>query len=154
MGRFFGFKLRLLCHEKGELLNFVLTKANVDDRNEMVFNEFSGNLFGKLYADKGYISQELFSTLWSEGTHIVTGIRSNMKNKLMSVYDKIMLRKRSVIETINDELKNVAMLVHSRHRCFEKMNVISSIAAYCFFEKKPAINADFEFGESAVPTLF
>lgn len=156
MGWYFGFKLHLLCNEKGELLNFVLTKANVDDRNEMVFNEFNNNLFGKLYADKGYISQDLFNSLWSEGTHIVTGIRSNMKNKLMSLHDKIMLRKRSVIETINDELKNVAMLVHSRHRSFENflMNVMSTIAAYCFFEKKPAINADFEFGNPSVPTLF
>lgn len=79
-----------------------------------------------------------------------------MKNKLMSGYDKIMLRKRSVIETINDELKNVAMLVHSRHRNFDNflMNVMSVIAAYCFFEKKPAINLDLETGGSALPTLF
>lgn len=156
MGWYFGFKLHLLCNEKGELLNFVLTKANVDDRNAMVFNEFNKNLFGKLYADKGYISRELFDSLWSNGTHIVTGLRSNMKNKLMSVYDKIMLRKRSVIETINDELKNVALLVHSRHRCFENflMNVLSVIAAYCFFDKKPAINMDFELGNSSQLTLF
>lgn len=156
MGWYFGFRLHLLCNEKGELLNFVLTKANVDDRDEMVFNEFSKNLFGKLYADKGYISQELFNSLWNEGTHIVTGIRSNMKNRLMPAYDKIMLRKRSVIETINDELKNVAMLVHSRHRSFDNflMNVIGAIAAYCLFDKKPAINMDFVVDDSMLPTLF
>lgn len=156
MGWYFGFKLHLLCNEKGELLNFVITKANVDDRNEMVFNEFNRNLFGKLYADKGYISRELFDSLWNQGTHIVTGLRSNMKNKLMSAFDKIMLRKRSVIETINDELKNVAMLVHSRHRSFDNflMNVISVIAAYCFFDKKPAINMDFNMGDTSLPTLF
>lgn len=156
MGWYFGFKLHLLCNEKGELLNFVLTKANVDDRDEMVFNEFSKNLFGKLYADKGYISQELFESLWNDGIHIVTGLRSNMKNRLMSAYDKIMLRKRSVIETVNDELKNVAMLVHSRHRSFDNflMNVISAIAAYCLFDKKPAINMDLEVADSMLPTLF
>lgn len=156
MGWYFGFKLHLLCNDRGELLNFVLTKANVDDRNEMVFNEFNKNLFGRLYADKGYISKELFDSLWNNGTHIITGLRSNMKNKLMSAMDKIMLRKRSVIETINDELKNVAMLVHSRHRSFENflMNVIAVIAAYCFFDKKPAINMDFEVGDPMMPTLF
>lgn len=69
-----------------------------------------------------------------------------MKNKLMSTYDKIMLRKRSVIESLNDELKNVAQLVHSRHRSVENflMNVLAVIAAYSFFGKKPAINMDFE----------
>ena len=68
-----------------------------------------------------------------------------MKNKLMSIYDKIMLRKRSVIETINDELKNVAQAVHSRHRSVFNfsMNILSALAAYSFFDKKPAINEDF-----------
>lgn len=145
MGWYFGFKLHLLCNERGELLNFMLTKANVDDRNENVFNRLSDNIFGKLYADKGYISQDLFKTLFSQGIHLVTGLKSNMKNKLVSFYDKIMLRKRSVIETINDELKNVAQAVHSRHRSIYNfcINILSALGAYSFFEKKPAINEDF-----------
>lgn len=113
MGWYNGFKLHLICNEKGELLNFILTRANVDDRNENVFNRLADNVFGKLYADKGYISQTLFDRLFSQGLNIVTGFKSNMKNKLMPLYDKLMLRKRFVIETINDELKNVAQLVHS-----------------------------------------
>lgn len=146
MGWYYGFKLHLICNEKGELLNFMLTRANVDDRNENVFNRLADNVFGKLYADKGYISQTLFDRLFSQGLNIVTGFKSNMKNKLMSLYDKLMLRKRSVIETINDELKNVAQLVHSRHRSVINfsMNVLGALAAYSFFEKKPAINIDFE----------
>ena len=116
MGWYFGFKLHLICNERGELLNFMLTKANVDDRNEEVFNRLSDNVFGKLFADKGYISQKLFDCLFNDGINLVTGLKCNMKNKLMPLYDKILLRKRSVIETINDELKNVAQLVHSRHR--------------------------------------
>ena len=145
MGWYYGFKLHLICNEKGELLNFMLTRANVDDRNENVFNRLADNVFGKLYADKGYISQTLFDRLFSQGLNIVTGFKSNMKNKLMSLYDKLMLRKRSV-ETINDELKNVAQLVHSRHRSVINfsMNVLGALAAYSFFEKKPAINIDFE----------
>ena len=86
MGWYYGFKLHLLCNERGELLNFALTKANVDDRNPEVFNNLTKDLFGKLYADKGYISQSLFASLFDRGVHIVTGIRTNMKNRLMDVY--------------------------------------------------------------------
>lgn len=145
MGWYFGFKLHLLCNEKGELLDFVLTKANVDDRNELVFKVFEKNLFGKLYADKGYISQSLFEMLWNNDVHIVTGLRANMKNKLMSVWDKIMLRKRFIIETINDQLKNVCQIVHSRHRSMDNflINILVALSAYCFFDKKPSINVDF-----------
>ncbi len=150
MGWFYGFKLHLICNERGELINFMLTRANVDDRNENVFNRLTDNVLGKIYADKGYISETLFSRLFSNGIHLVTGLKSNMKNKLMSVYDKIMLRKRSVIETVNDELKNVAQIVHSRHRSVFNfsMNILSALAAYSFFDKKPAINVDFCIEES------
>ena len=146
MGWFYGFKLHIICNERGEILNFILTRGNVDDRDERVFNRLSDNIMGKLYADKGYVSQALFDKLFSNDIHIVTGLRANMKNKLMPLYDKIMLRKRSVIETINDELKNVAQLVHSRHRSLDNflMNVLAVIAAYTFFDKKPSINIDYE----------
>jgi len=98
-------------------------------------------LFGKLFGDKGYISSALFETLFDNGVHLVTGMRNNMKNRLMSLYDKIMLRKRSVIETINDQLKNICEIEHSRHRAVHNfvMNLVSALAAYCFFDKKPAI---------------
>jgi hypothetical protein len=85
MGWFFGFKLHLVCNEKGELLNFCLTKGNVDDRNVDVFNVLSKDLFGKLYGDKGYISSTLFEFLFNKGVHLVTGIKCNMKNRLMSL---------------------------------------------------------------------
>ena len=145
MGWYFGFKLHLICNERGEILNFMLTKANVDDRDENVFNRLTDNVFGKLFADKGYISKGLFEKLFNDGINLVTGIRSNMKNKLIPIYDRLLLRKRSVIETINDELKNVAQLVHSRHRSVLNfaMNVLSAMAAYSFFEKKPEVNLDF-----------
>ena len=150
MGWYYGFKLHLICNEKGELINFMLTKANVDDRSEQVFNRLTDNVLGKIYADKGYISETLFTRLFSNGIHLVTGLRSNMKNRLMSLYDKIMLRKRSVIESINDELKNVAQAVHSRHRSVFNfsMNILSALAAYSFFDKKPAINEDFSIEQS------
>lgn len=97
------------------------------------------------YSLKGYISHGLFEKLYNDGINLIMGLRSNMKNKLLPLYDKILLRKRSVIETINDELKNVAQLVHSRHRSVFNfaINALAAVAAYSFFEKKPAINADF-----------
>ena len=146
MGWYVGFKLHLLCNEKGELINFVLTRANVDDRNEAVIDTLTDRVFGKLYADKGYISQSLFGHLWDDGIHIVTGLRSNMKQRLMPFYDRMMLRKRSIIESINDMLKNVARLVHSRHRSVHNflMNLLAAMGAYCFFATKPEVNFDFE----------
>jgi hypothetical protein len=146
MGWFYGFKLHLICNDKGELLNFCITKGNVDDRNINVLRVWSENMFGKLYGDKGYISSALFESLFNDGIHLVTGIKSNMKNRLMSLRDKILLRKRSVIETINDELKNICQVEHSRLRSTINflMNLLSALAAYCFFDKKTAIRFERE----------
>lgn len=118
----------------------------MDDRNPEVFNILSKELFGKLYGNKGYISKTLFETLFNDGIHLVTGLKSNMKNKLMPLRDKILLRKRSIIGTINDELKNIAHAVHSRHRALGNflMNIISAIMAYCFFPQKPTIKWEVE----------
>lgn len=117
----------------------------MDDCDIRVFEILKKKLFGKLYADKGYTSHSLFEMLFNNGIHIVTGIKSNMKNRLMPFYDRIMLRKRSIIETINDLLKNVCDIEHSRHRSIHNffMNLISAIAAYCSFNKKPAIQVEY-----------
>ena len=143
-GWFYGFKLHLVCNDKGELLSFCLTPGNVDDRDPQTLRTLTKNLFGKLFGDKGYVSAPLFEMLFNNGVHLVTGIRSNMKNRLMSLHDKIMLRKRSVIETINDELKNICEVEHTRHRAMHNfiMNLISALAAYSFFDKKPAIKCE------------
>jgi hypothetical protein len=81
-----------------------------------------------------------------QGIHVVTKIRSNMKNCLMSLKDKIMLRKRAVVECVNDELKNICQIEHSRHRSFNNFiaNLVSGLIAYCFLPKKPSINVIFE----------
>lgn len=157
MGWYYGFKLHLICNEIGELLNFKLTPANIDDRDERVLNGLTKKLFGKLYADKGYISQKLFDTLFNDGIQLVTNLRSNMKNQLVNIYDKLMLRKRSIIETINDILKNVGQLVHSRHRSPSNflMNLLSCITAYTFYDTRPCVNADFVLMEgNSQLTLF
>lgn len=139
MGWCHGFKLHILCNDRGEIITFCLTGANIDDRNPKVWKIFAKELYGKVFADRGYISPTLFDFLFEDGVHLVHGLRSNMKNKLMPMYDKIMLRKRLIIETINDLLKNKAQLVHSRHRSVANflVNLVSVLAAYCFFDNKP-----------------
>lgn len=141
MGYFHGFKLHLVVNDKGEILNFMITQGHTDDREPLKNQSFIQSLKGKLFADKGYISKTLTQILFIDGLHLITSIRNNMKNVLMELKDKILLRKRSVIETINDELKNICQIEHSRHRSFGNFitNLISGLIAYCFFEKKPAI---------------
>lgn len=139
MGWCHGFKLHLLCNDRGEIITFCLTGANVDDRDKRVWTVFVKELYGKVFADRGYIKQGLFEELFERGIHLVHGLRANMKNKLMPMWDKIMLRKRCIIECINDLLKNKANLVHSRHRSIHNfiMNLCGALAAYSFFENKP-----------------
>jgi hypothetical protein len=102
MGWFHGFKLHIIINDKGELLSFAVTQANVDDREPLKNEGFLKEIFGKLFADKGYISEKLQKLLFVDGIELITSIRNNMKNSLMSMSDKILLRKRSVIETVND----------------------------------------------------
>ena len=142
MGWFFGFKLHLICNERGELLNFMITPGDVDDRKPLEYKAFVEFIYGKLVGDKGYISKNLFQRLFVDGIQLITKLKNNMKGALMSVSDKLLLRKRAIIETVNDELKNIAQVEHSRHRCFDNfiVNLLGAIAAYCMFPKKPCIN--------------
>jgi hypothetical protein len=141
MGWFYGFKLHFVINDKGEILSFTITQANVDDREPLRSEGFLKGIFGKLFADKGYISKEIADILFVDGIHLITQLRNNMKNSLMTISDKILLRKRSVIETVNDELKNMCQVEHSRHRSFGNFitNLISGLIAYSFFQKKPSI---------------
>ena len=142
MGWFYGFKLHIVINDRGEILNFAITQANIDDREPLKNESFLKAVFGKLFADKGYISEKLTKILFVNDIHLITSIRNNMKNSLMSMNDKIMLRKRSVIETVNDELKNIGQLEQSRHRAFATFisNIIAGLIAYAFLPKKPSIS--------------
>ena len=139
MGWFFGFKLHLIVNDRGDILNFSLTSGNVDDR--VPTEKLCEGIVGKLFGDRGYVSEPLFSTLFKKGIFFFTSVKKNMKNKLVHTIDKVLLRKRAVIETINDHLKNVCQLEHSRHRSFNNflVNLLSSIVAYQLLDKKPAI---------------
>jgi hypothetical protein len=137
---FFGFKLHLVINDRGELLSLRLTPGNVDDRRPVP--ELVKGLFGKLFGDKGYVSQPLFEALYDEGVQLVTKLKRGMRNRLLPFFDKIMLRKRAIIESVMDQLKNISQIEHSRHRsvanCF--VNLLAGLIAYTWREKKPSLN--------------
>lgn len=139
-GWFFGFKLHLIFNDRGELLNLILTPGNVDDRKPVP--KLVRKLFGKLFGDKGYLSKTLRDELLRTfNVQLVTGIRSNMKNALMPLMDKILLRKRAIVETIIDQLKNISQIEHSRHRSPTNflVNLVCGLIAYCRQPKKPSL---------------
>jgi len=136
----FGFKLHLVVNDSGELLAVYLTAAN---RHELkALPKLVKRLFGKLFADMAYLSQALFEQLMQQGIQLITKLKSNMKNKLMLMTDKLLLRKRSIIETINDQLKNISQIEHSRHRSPLNflVNLVSGLIAYTHQPKKPSLN--------------
>lgn len=138
-GWFYGFKLHLIINDIGEILAYMLTPGNIDDRVPVPW--LSKDLLGKLFGDKGYISQELFLTLYEKGLEIITRLKRNMKNKLMSLVDKILLRKRGIIECVNNKLKSGCQIEHHRHRSRWNflVNLISGIVAYAYDPCKPCI---------------
>ena len=142
LGWFYGFKLHLIINDKGEILDFIITPGNIDNRKPLSDMNLHKRIFGKLFGDKGYISKDLFEQLFIDGVHLITKIKKNMKNSLMLLQDKIALRKRALIETVNDELKNICQVEHTRHRSFDNFitNLLSGLIAYSFFDKKPSIN--------------
>ena len=140
MGWHYGFKLHLIINDKGELLAFKLTPGNVDDRKPVP--EMAKDLFGKLFGDRGYISQGLFEKLYNQGIELITTHKKNMKPRLVKMMDKVLLRKRALIETINDPLKNICQIEHSSHRSFWNflVNVLAGLTAYTYLPKKPSLD--------------
>ncbi len=140
MGWFYGFKLHLIVDDRGELLAFYLTPGNVGDRQPVP--HMAKKLWGKLVGDKGYLSQALFEQLFQQGLQLITPLRKNMRNRLMPLMDKLLARKRSIIETINDQLKNISQIAHTRHRSPINflVNLIAGLIAYTHQPKKPALN--------------
>lgn len=145
---FFGFKLHLVVNEHGELLNISLTPGNTDDRKPVP--ELLSGLWGKVFADRGYVSKELAHQLLSDfGIEFFAKPRRNMTNQLMRLTDKLLARKRSIIETIIDQLKNISQIEHSRHRSPVNfmVNLLCGLIAYCHKPKKPALQIEW-----ALPT--
>jgi hypothetical protein len=154
VGWHFGFKLHLVINERGELLAFKLTAANVDDREPVP--DLTKDLIGKLFGERGYISQKLFEQLYERGLQLITRSKKNMKNRLVRLIDKILLRKRAVIESVNDHLKNLCQIQHSRHRSVLNflVNLIAGLAAYTYLPKKPSLDIHPKDLPALPPALF
>ena len=155
VGWFYGFKLHLIVNDKGELLAVHLTPGNVDDRKPLTL--MTQDLLGKLFGDKGYLSQDLFEQLFERGLELITNIRKNMKGQLMLLSDRVLLRKRFIIETINDQLKNISQIEHTRHRkpANFAVNLIAGLIAYTHQPKKPSITPGFPAGfDAPLPVVF
>lgn len=139
MGWFYGFKLHLICNHRGELVACKFTSGNKSDLEPV--SKMTEKLTGKLYGDKGYISKELFEELLEKGLILITGIKKNMKNRLMPLFDKLMLRKRALIESINNLIKNFFEIEHTRHRSPINgfIHMLSALIAYTHRSKKPSL---------------
>lgn len=139
---YFGFKLHLIINELGEILAFKITQGNIDDRKTVPY--LTKDLWGRLFGDKGYISQDLFQQLYKENIKLITPFKKKMNNKLLELWEKLMLRKRSLIETVNDQLQNISQIVHSRHRSPVNflVNIIAGLIAYTWQDKKPKLQLE------------
>ena len=141
VGWFYGFKLHLVVNDEGDLLAFCLTPGNIDDRRPVP--KLARRLFGTLFGDKGYLSQPLAEhLLLTQGLRLITKLRKKMHNRLLTLSDKLLLRKRAIIETINDQLKNICQIEHSRHRSPVNflVHLIAGLIAYCQQPKKPSLH--------------
>lgn len=138
-GWFYGFKLHAVINQRGELLAIKVTPGNVDDRKGLL--AIASGLFGTMYADKGYIGKEFVHKMKDKGIDIVTRVRKNMKAVVHSEFDQALLRKRSLVETVFDELKNLCQIEHTRHRSLSNfaVNLMAGIVAYCLQPVKPRI---------------
>ncbi len=136
-GWFYGFKLHLVVSDTGEILAWQITLGNVDDPKPVP--GMSRRLWGKLFGDKGYISQTLSELLGENNVQLVTKVKKNMQNKFVSFFDKLLLRKRAIIESVNDQLKNISQIEHPRHRSVWNFytNVVAGLIAYTYQAKKP-----------------
>jgi hypothetical protein len=139
MGWFFGFKLHLAIDPEGNIINSQLTPGNVNDLKPV--EDLVADFHGLLLGDRGYICQELFQKLFEKGVKFVTGIKKNMKNILMDLKEKMLLRKRSIIETVFGYMKQTMMLEHSRHRSSKNflIHLLSTLVAYQLKHTKPTI---------------
>lgn len=139
-GWFYGFKLHLAVNECGDLLSWMITPGNCDDRKPLP--HLARRLWGKLFGDRGYLSNPLQLFFGEQGLELITKPKKNQKNVApLLPEDKILLRKRAIIETVFDQLKNISQIEHTRHRSFWNLlvNVFAGLIAYSWQEKKPSL---------------
>jgi hypothetical protein len=141
MGWFYGLKLFLVVNGLGELVQAFITPANTSDSSTTTITRLFKGLKGWAFADKGFINQRAFESLFERGLKLITTLRSNMKNKLMAMKEKLLLKKRGMVEAVIDLLKSICDIEHSRHRSPVNMlvNTYAALIAYSTFERKPSI---------------
>lgn len=140
MGWFYGFKLHVVVNHYGELLACQLTPGNVDDRRPVP--KLAERLWGRLFGDKGYLSQPLTRELQrTRRLRLVTHLKRNMSNRLLLLHEKVILRRRALIETVFDQLKHLMQIEHTRHRSPTNfaVNLIAGLIAYCHQPSKPSL---------------
>jgi Transposase DDE domain len=139
MDWFYGFKLHFVINAQGDLLAAQLTPGNVDDRTPVP--ALADGLWGKLFGDRGYISQALFEQLRNRGVQLITKLKRNMKNKLLPLVDKVLLRKRMLIESVGEQLKHVCHISHTRHRSVNNafVHILAALVAYSRYDRKPRL---------------
>lgn len=134
---FYGFKLHLIINNHGEIIAIKITKGNKDDRKAFEEMAVKKDLKGKCFADKGYVSRELFTRLFNRGLMLITGVKHNMKNYLLPLLDKLFHRKRFIIETIFGYIKEQFNVRPNKHR--SPTNFFASLfAALIAFQIKPS----------------
>jgi len=142
VGWFFGFKVHIVIDPLGNILNFDLTSGNLSDNNQDLLESLTNGLSGKVFGDKGYLLRsEIFKYFYEKGVHFIHKIRGNMQNKLMDIEDKIMLKKRGLVESVIDILKVHLSVDHTRHRSKTAFlsNLFSGLISYFFRPEKPHI---------------
>ncbi|MDP9314845.1 MAG: IS982 family transposase [Chloroflexota bacterium] len=140
MGWFYGFKLHVVINHHGELLACQLTPGNVDDRRPV--RKLAERLWGRLFGDKGYLSAPLTrELLTTRRVRLVTHLKRNMANRLLLLHEKVILRRRALLETVFDQLKHLLQIEHTRHRSPTNfaVNVLAGLIAYCHQPTKPSI---------------
>ena len=155
VGWHYGFKLHLIINDRGELLAFKLTPGNTDDRKPVP--DMTQDIIGQLFGDRGYISQALFEQLYEQGLQLITRHKKNMKQKLVKLMDKMLLRKRSLVETVNDQLKNISRNANIRsHRsvCHFMVNLFAGLIAYTYLPQKPSLDLEPKGLPALPPALF
>lgn len=140
MGWFYGFKVHAIINSKGELIRLQLTAGNVDDRKPMP--DLCQGLVGLLFADKGYIARWLTERLAAQGLQLITTLKQNMRPVPRTAFEKAILRRRCLIETVFHELKNLCQIEHTRHRSVSNfvVNLMAGVIAYCLSDKKPTLS--------------
>lgn len=140
-GWFYGLKLHLIINRSGGIVKASFSSGNKDDRAQLRL--MIKGLFGKVFGDRGYISQELFCELLEQGIFLVTRVKRNMRNKLMSLIDKVLLLKRALIESVFAKIKLLGKFEHSRHRSVTNafVHMVAALISYQLSPNKPSIKS-------------